>query len=124
MNFIINKVKLLTTAVFGSLLFIMSTTTSFAHVSLKSTNPAQNATIQQSPKDIALSFDGEVMLMHVRLFDAQQKSISLNFKPTREFKKSFSIPAPQLKKGKYTVKWMLMGKDGHHMNGEYTFTIQ
>jgi methionine-rich copper-binding protein CopC len=41
-----------------------------------------------------------------------------------DLKKIFNVPVPELKKGKYFVVWTTMGKDGHNMNNEYSFTIK
>ena len=103
---------------------IVATTTTFAHVSLVSAIPAENASILSQPKNLTLNFGAEVMLMNVKLLDAQRKDIPLKYQVSNDLKKSFDIAVPKLKKGKYTVVWTTMGKDGHNMNGEYNFTIQ
>ena len=103
---------------------IVATTTTFAHVSLVSAIPAENASVLSQPKNLTLNFGTEVMLMNIKLLDAQRKDIPLKYQVSNDLKKSFDIAVPKLKKGKYTVVWTTMGKDGHNMNGEYNFTIQ
>lgn len=103
---------------------IVATTTTFAHVSLVSAIPAENASILSQPKNLTLNFGTEVMLMNIKLLDAQRRDVPLKYKVTHDLKKSFDVALPKLKKGKYTVVWTTMGKDGHNMNGEYNFTIQ
>ena len=101
---------------------IVTASSAFAHVKLESATPAINASVASQPKNITLNFGEKVMLMNVKLLDAQRKDIPLNYKITHDMKKSFD--APKLKKGKYTVVWTTMGADGHNMNGEYNFTIK
>lgn len=96
----------------------------FAHVKLESAIPAINASVASQPKSIALNFGGEVMLMNVKLLDAQRRDIPLNYQVSHDLKKTFEVAVPKLKNGKYTVVWTTMGTDGHHMSGEYNFTIK
>lgn len=103
---------------------IVATTTTFAYVSLVSAIPAENASILSQPKNLTLNFGAEVMLMNIKLLDAQRRDVPLKYKVTHDLKKSFDVALPKLKKGKYTVVWTTMGKDGHNMNGEYSFTIK
>ena len=103
---------------------IVATTTTFAQVSLVSAIPADNASILSQPKNLTLNFGAEVMLMNIKLLDAQRRDVPLKYKVTHDLKKSFDVALPKLKKGKYTVVWTTMGKDGHNMNGEYSFTIK
>ncbi|MCY1462778.1 Protein YobA [compost metagenome] len=103
---------------------IVAASNVFAHVSLVSANPGINASVVSQPKNITLNFGGEVMLMNVKLLDAQRTDIPLNYQVSHDLKKSFEVAVPKLKKGKYTVVWTTMGSDGHNMSGEYTFTIK
>lgn len=103
---------------------IVATTTTFANVSLVSAIPAENASVLSQPKNLTLNFGTEVMLMNIKLLDAQRRDVPLKYKVTHDLKKSFDVALPKLKKGKYTVVWTTMGKDGHNMNGEYSFTIK
>ena len=118
-----NKMSTLRNVLVGTTM-VVATSSAFAHVKLESATPAINASVASQPKKITLNFGEEVMLMNVKLLDAQRKDIPLNYKITHDMKKSFDVAAPKLKKGKYTVVWTTMGADGHNMNGEYNFTIK
>jgi methionine-rich copper-binding protein CopC len=101
----------------------MTTTSAFAHTTLKSASPAVNAPVA-APTKLALTFGEPVMLMSLKLTNAQQRNVPLNFKISSDMKKSFDIAAPKLAKSTYTVNWAIMGDDGHHMNGHYQFTVK
>ena len=118
-----NKMSALRNTLVGATL-IVTASSAFAHVKLESAIPAINASVASQPKNITLNFGEEVMLMNVKLLDAQRKDIPLNYKITHDMKKSFEVAVPKLKKGKYTVVWTTMGADGHNMNGEYNFTLK
>ena len=118
-----NKMSALRNTLVGATL-IVTASSAFAHVKLESAIPAINASVASQPKNITLNFGEEVMLMNVKLLDAQRKDIPLNYQITHYMKKSFDVAVPKLKKGKYTVVWTTMGTDGHNMNGEYNFTIK
>lgn len=118
-----NKMTALRNVLVGATMIVAASNV-FAHVSLVSANPGINASVVSQPKNITLNFGGEVMLMNVKLLDAQRTDIPLNYQVSHDFKKSFEVAVPKLKKGKYTVVWTTMGSDGHNMSGEYTFTIK
>jgi len=118
-----NKVSALRNVLVGATM-VVAASSAFAHVKLESATPAINASVASQPQNITLNFGEEVMLMNVKLLDAQRKDIPLNYKITHDMKKSFEVAVPKLKKGKYTVVWTTMGADGHNMNGEYNFTLK
>ena len=118
-----NKVSVLRNVLVGATM-VVAASSAFAHVKLESATPAINASVASQPQNISLNFGEEVMLMNVKLLDAQRKDIPLNYKITHDMKKSFEVAVPKLKKGKYTVVWTTMGADGHNMNGEYNFTLK
>lgn len=111
-------------SIFLGITLLFTANSALAHVKLLSAVPAVNAAVTDQPKNLTLNFGEEVMLMNIKLIDAQQKNISLNYKVNHDLKKSFNVPVPNLQKGKYTVTWTTMGKDGHNMSGEYSFTLQ
>lgn len=123
MSFVQNSKSMLRNLIIGTTLTI-ATSTAFAHVSLISATPAANTTVSTQPKNLNLNFGDEVMLMKIQVLDEQRRELPLNYKVSHDLKKTFDIAIPTLKKGKYTVLWSTMGKDGHNMNGEYSFTLK
>jgi methionine-rich copper-binding protein CopC len=123
MNFLQNSKTLLRNLLIGSAL-VITTSTAFAHVSLTSATPAANTAISTQPKNLTLNFGDDVMLMNIKVLDEQRRELPLNYKVSHDLKKTFDVALPSLKKGKYTVLWSTMGKDGHNMNGEYSFSMK
>ncbi|ENX41988.1 copper resistance CopC family protein [Acinetobacter sp. NIPH 2100] len=118
-----NKTTALRNILLGATL-AAATNSAFAHVTLLSATPAANTIVSTQPKNLTLNFGEEVMLMNIKVVDEQRKELPLNYKVSHDLKKSFDVALPSLKKGKYTVLWGTMGKDGHNMNGEYSFTLK
>ncbi|EPG38219.1 hypothetical protein F907_02191 [Acinetobacter colistiniresistens] len=123
MSFVQNSKTMLRNLIIGTTLTI-ATSTAFAHVSLISAIPAANTIVSSQPKNLSLNFGDEVMLMKIQVLDEQRRELPLNYKVSHDLKKSFDVALPSLKKGKYTVLWSTMGKDGHNMTGEYSFTLK
>ena len=67
-----NKMTALRNVLVG-ITMIVATTNTFAHVGLLSATPAVNSSVLSQPKNLTLNFGAEVMLMNVKLLDAQRK---------------------------------------------------
>ena len=94
-----------------------------AHISLKQSTPESNAMLMQSPKNLTLTFSGEVRLAKVQLNDSENQLVDFNFKPSATPNKNFSWSLPNLAQGNYTVKWIALGGDGHKMSGTFNFML-
>ncbi len=101
----------------------MTTTSAFAHTTLQSAIPAVNSKVT-APSKLTLTFGEPVMLMGLKLTNAQKKDVPLNFKVSSVMKKSFDISVPKLAKSTYIESWTIMGDDGHNMSGSYQFTVK
>ena len=113
--------KILTTLITAGLL--LTSAAGFAHTGIKSTLPANNAILKQAPKALLLNFKAPVRLMKVTLLDTNQEAVNIGFKPTAKADKSFSVALPTLSLGKYQTNWIILGKDGHKIKGNFVFTV-
>ena len=94
-----------------------------AHTGIKSTSPENKAVLQEAPKVLNLSFKGAVRLMKLTLLDTDKEVVKIGFKPRAKAAKDFSIDLPELGVGKYKANWVIMGKDGHKIKGNFAFTV-
>ncbi|MDE2421164.1 MAG: copper resistance protein CopC [Gammaproteobacteria bacterium] len=101
----------------------ITTTSAFAHTTLQSAIPAVNSKVT-APSKLTLTFGEPVMLMGLKLTNAQKKNVPLNFKVSSVMNKSFEIAVPKLAKSTYTESWTIMGDDGHNMSGSFQFTVK
>lgn len=67
-------------------MILITATNALAHVDLTSSTPAMNGSITAAPKSLVLNFSGEVMLMNIKLLDAQRSNIPLNYKVNHDLK--------------------------------------
>lgn len=94
-----------------------------AHTHVHHTSIADQASLAASPPDFTVEFEGKTGLAGVSLTDAAGKAVPLAYKPPADAAASFTIPLPTLAKGRYTLKWRTIGKDGHAMSGTVSFAI-
>ena len=97
-----------------------------AHAVLDSSNPAASTVIAQSPAEIRLDFNEHIesSLLSVRLFDAQQKEITVQRAELLDLDPSIVIAAiPDLADGVYVVVWRVVSADGHPVSGAFPFEV-
>jgi copper transport protein len=97
-----------------------------AHAILDSSNPVASTVIVQSPEEIRLDFDESIesTLLNVRLFDADQKEISIDDAALLDVDPSVVVtPIPDLSKGVYVVVWQVVSSDGHPVSGAFPFEV-
>ena len=97
-----------------------------AHAILDSSNPAASTVVSQSPAEIRLDFNEQIegTLLNVRLFDAEQKEITVQRAELLDLDPSIVIAAiPDLVDGVYVVVWRVVSADGHPVSGAFPFEV-
>lgn len=95
----------------------------FAHSKLVETLPEKDSTSEVSPQEIRLSFNTKIeKISNFKLFDAKGNEIALG-DTVVEGDTMSNRPAAPLSGGDYTVKWTIVGADGHAIEGQYGFSI-
>lgn len=97
-----------------------------AHAILDSSNPVASSVIMQSPDEVRLDFNEaiESSLLNVRLFDANQKKVSIDSAELLAADPSVVVaPIPDLSNGVYVVVWQVVSSDGHPVSGAFPFEI-
>lgn len=112
--------KALTAFVFSLLLL----SNALAHTGLKTSVPSDKQIVTSSLKQLNLTFQGKVRLFKVQLTNSEQESVKLDFKMSSKPETVFDIQLPKLSPNSYQVHWIAMGKDGHKMKGNFSFTYQ
>lgn len=98
-----------------------------AHAVIQSSVPAAGSTVDGPPKDIMIVFNEKVeeAFSSISLKDETGKAIV-----TAKAKLDAANPAvlklalPELGAGKYLVKWVGIGNDGHRRTGQFNFTVK
>lgn len=97
--------------------------TALAHSKLTDAVPAQDAVIDASPEQIELTFNTKIeKLSNLKLFNAAGEQVETEKASVDGATMTGKIAAP-LVNGEYTVKWTIIGADGHAIDGSYTFAV-
>ena len=113
--------------------------TANAHSPLDTSSPQSGETLNRPPAEITMFFKSSVKLIKVSLSALSEKRsksplgkvfgyhdskpIALDTSPLMKIRKRHFISLPLLGSGKYLFAWRAMGRDGHVIKGELTFTI-
>lgn len=99
----------------------------FAHAQLIKAEPARRATLDKAPTEARLWFNEEIEGAYTSL-----SVLGANKKPVTDAKpkvvsddpKSIVLPLPELKPGKYTVKFRVLSVDGHIVDESFNFKVK
>lgn len=93
-----------------------------AHTGLKTSSPADGATVQMAPENIELVFTADVRLIKMEITSNGQ-AVKTDFKPSATSAANFVVATPGLTDGSYTVNWAVIGADGHTVTNSFGFTV-
>jgi methionine-rich copper-binding protein CopC len=95
-----------------------------AHSKLETAVPAQDATVNVSPELIELTFNTKIeKLSNFKILNAAGEEMEKDKVEVSGVTMSGALPAA-LPNGIYTVKWTIIGADGHSVEGDYAFTVE
>ncbi len=94
-----------------------------AHGGMVVTSIQNQAKLAVAPASVKVTFEHDSAITSVTLMTDAKKQIAVDFKPSKEMSKAYTIPLPQLGKGAYILSWKSVAKDGHAMPGAIRFTV-
>ncbi|MCX8955067.1 copper resistance protein CopC [Ruegeria sp. NA] len=95
-----------------------------AHSKAEETTPANGATVTSVPAEIGLSFTKDIRLTRIKMAHEEHSAVSLDLGDQTSFSQEFTIPLPGNGTGTYVIEWRGLGKDGHAMQGEFSFSVE
>ncbi|MFC4776518.1 copper resistance protein CopC [Paenibacillus sp. GCM10023252] len=96
---------------------------SLAHSVVEEAVPGKDAVLTESPASIALTFNTDIeKISTLKLLRSNGEEAKLQPSAVKDATLSAEV-ADTLDNGKYTVKYAIIGADGHTVDGEYTFTV-
>jgi len=109
-----------------SCLSILAIPTSSAHVEITSTFPERFANVNPIPTQVWIQFSGELQTLDGEAVNSLEvidsTGLSVNFEdPIIEGAKITTKVSGQSAAGVFTVKYRVVGDDGHVIEGDYTF---
>lgn len=111
------------TAVVTALLVMSLTTSVFAHSHLGSSNPADGDVITEPLNEIVLNFDGQIekgSFIDVTTTSGQTIESQEIIIGEGTLTGTFAEPLPN---DAYQVNWSIISKDGHPLEGSFSFTV-
>jgi len=93
----------------------------FAHTPLKSSAPADGATVAELSA-IAMEFSGPVRLVRVRVMQGEVE-IPAGFVVSRTPAATYTIPVPAAPAGEIVVEWAAISADGHAVSDRFSFHL-
>lgn len=110
-----------------SLLFILMLTVfpqlTSAHTKLQTSSPEPNATVVEEIKEVVLEFNTEVEPLSsfkIKMEDGTELKVGNKEIKDHRIVGTFDEGIPN---GVYTVEWKIVGKDGHPIKGDFSFTV-
>ncbi|WP_161601530.1 copper resistance CopC family protein [Paenibacillus luteus] len=95
-----------------------------AHSKLESAVPAQDSTAAVTPERIEMTFNTKIeSLSNFKLLNAAGEEMEKGKTEVDGMTMSASVPSV-LPNGIYSVKWTIIGADGHSVEGDYSFTVE
>ena len=94
----------------------------FGHAHVQKSEPNNNSTISQAPKNFLLEFNEPVQLTVLTLNKGEAKLQDLGPLPSAAAK-AVTVPMPAIEAGSYIVNWRGAGDDGHMVSGKVMFTV-
>lgn len=98
----------------------------FAHAFPQHSQPPVGSTIKQSPPAIKIWFNSDLEPLFNKLVVKNAAGQVVTQQPAKvdpNDRALLEVALPTLPPGKYHVYWRVTAKDGHHTEGDYTFTI-
>ncbi|MFX3634847.1 MAG: copper resistance protein CopC [Candidatus Pristimantibacillus sp.] len=94
-----------------------------AHSKIDSSTPGSDETVTMSPTTIELSFNTTIeKLSNFKLLNETGEQVNIGKAVVDGSKMSGDVPE-NLANGTYTVKWTIIGDDGHTIDGNYSFIV-
>ncbi len=105
-------------------LMLLLPATAMAHSKLETAVPAKESVVEVSPESISMTFNTKIeKLSTFKLFNSADEQQEVKDIAVDGAILTGQIPLA-LANGEYTVKWTIIGADGHSVNGEYTFEVK
>ncbi len=109
-----------------SLLSVLAIPTSSAHVEIVDSFPERFANVNPIPTQVWIQFSGELQTLDGQALNSLEvidsTGLSVNFEdPVIDGAKIMTKVSGQSAPGVFTVKYRVVGDDGHVIEGDYTF---
>ena len=98
-----------------------------AHARLEASSPKADSVVAAAPKEVRLQFNEPIELpfSKVRLLDQKGVAVELSkLGLDKSDPKAMIAAIPPLHPGSYQVQWATVTRDGHKVNGAFSFKVK
>ncbi len=97
-----------------------------AHAFPQQEEPSVGSVVHESPKQVRIWFDAklEPVFSTIVVKDGNGEEVSGESKVDPDSQQILEVNLRHLASGKYHVYWKVVAWDGHHTEGDYTFTVK
>jgi len=95
-----------------------------AHSRVNTTTPADGAAFSETPSNVSFEFAADIRLTRVEMVHQDHPAVRLDLGEQTRFGRAFTLPLQGQGDGRYRIEWRGLGKDGHAMQGVFTFTVE
>jgi methionine-rich copper-binding protein CopC len=103
---------------------VLAAASARAHSEKEAVVPAADATLAETPSEIAMTFDQPMRIARITLTDADGRRFELERGDGMQPVRAFSAAPEALPPGDYTVEWRGLASDGHTMSGAWSFRVR
>ena len=119
--------RLIPVVLLAGLWLLASGAAAQAHAVLRSSDPADGASVERAPRQVTLTFTErpEPRLSTVQVLDADSRPVQAGkAEPVPGQPLQLQVPLGQLPDGTYTVAWRTVSRDdGHPSGGSFAFGV-
>ena len=101
--------------------------TAWAHTQLVASIPGDGQVVTPAPTALRLTFNEalEPAFSRVEITGADGQAVTAGkLRVAADDKHSAIVPVPAMPPGRYQISWSAMGRDGHRMKGEFSFSVK
>jgi methionine-rich copper-binding protein CopC len=101
--------------------------TASAHTRLLASVPGDGQVVSAAPTELRLNFNEalEPRFSRVEISGADGQPVAAGpLRMTDDGQHSAIVPVTALPSGRYQVSWSAMGRDGHRMKGQFSFSVK
>ena len=106
---------------------LLAAGSALAHPSVAGSTPKNGESLLIAPREMRITFSEpiEAAFTKVKLVDATGKDIGgEQTRADPADPKSVYVELPALRAGAYRARWSVLGRDGHRVKGELTFSVK
>ncbi|MGI3786226.1 MAG: copper resistance CopC family protein [Janthinobacterium lividum] len=119
-----SRLRTAAAAIGAGLVLALVAAPAYAHDELRSSSPADGATVATPPSQVVLTFEEPPVSLGAQVVVTGPDGPVSSGAPRLDGDDVIADVQPQTPAGRYTVQWRVTSDDGHPVSGTFAFTAQ